>query len=202
MLLPFLNKNGIEAGCDEAGRGPLAGPVFAAAVIWPKDLLVPEINDSKLLNEKTRNELRTFIEENALAFAISKVSVKEIEKINILQASIKAMHNALKKIPIPFDRILVDGNKFNNYKKIEHHTIVKGDSKYLSIAAASILAKTYRDEYMIKLDKKFPLYYWKNNKGYGTKQHIQSILENGMTPHHRKSFCYKLHIKYGELFPE
>ncbi len=200
MLLPFFHKDGIEAGCDEAGRGPLAGPVFAAAVIWPKDLEVPEINDSKLLNEKTRNKLRLYIEENAIAFAVNKINVEEIEKINILQASIKAMHRSLDQIPIRFDRILVDGNKFKNYRSIEHHTIIKGDSKFLSIAAASILAKTYRDEFMIKLHEKHPVYNWKNNKGYGTQEHIQSILENGLTRHHRKSFCYKLGIRYGKLF--
>jgi len=200
MLLPFFNKDGIEAGCDEAGRGPLAGPVFAAAVIWPKDLEVPEINDSKLLSEKTRDKLRIFIEENAIAYAVCKTDVEEIEKINILQASIKTMHKSLDKIEIPFDRILVDGNKFKNYKSIEYHTIIKGDSKYLSIAAASILAKTYRDEYMINLHEKYPVYNWKNNKGYGTAQHIQSILNNGLTKHHRKSFCYKLSIRYGQLF--
>ncbi len=200
MLLTYFDKNGIEAGCDEAGRGPLAGPVFAAAVIWPKNLEVPQINDSKLLNEKKRNELRLFIEENAIAFAVSKIDVEEIEKINILQASIKAMHLALDQIAVPFDRILVDGNKFRNYRSIEHHTIIKGDGKYLSIAAASILAKTYRDEFMINLHKKHPVYHWDKNKGYGTAQHIQSILEYGLTKHHRKSFCYKLGIKYGKLF--
>ena len=200
MLLTFFNKDGIEAGCDEAGRGPLAGPVFAAAVIWPKDLEVPEINDSKLLNEKTRNKLRLYIEKHAIAFAVNKIDVDEIEKINILQASIKAMHRSLDQIPIRFDRILVDGNKFKNYRSIEHHTIIKGDGKYLSIAAASILAKTYRDDFMIKLHEKYPVYNWKNNKGYGTQEHIQSILENGLTRHHRKSFCYKLGIRYGKLF--
>ncbi|HEB61597.1 MAG TPA: ribonuclease HII [Bacteroidetes bacterium] len=200
MLLTFFNKDGIEAGCDEAGRGPLAGPVFAAAVIWPKDLEVPEINDSKLLNEKTRNKLRLYIEKHAIAFAVNKIDVDEIEKINILQASIKAMHRSLDEIPIQFDRILVDGNKFKNYRSIEHHTIIKGDGKYLSIAAASILAKTYRDDFMIKLHEKYPVYNWKNNKGYGTQEHIQSILENGLTRHHRKSFCYKLGIRYGKLF--
>ncbi len=200
MLLPFFHKDGIEAGCDEAGRGPLAGPVFAAAVIWPKNLEVPEINDSKLLNEKTRNKLRLYIEENSIAFAVNKIDVEEIEKINILQSSIKAMHRSLDQIPIRFDRILVDGNKFKNYRSIEYHTIIKGDGKYLSIAAASILAKTYRDEFMIKLHEKHPVYNWKNNKGYGTQEHIQSILENGLTRHHRKSFCYKLGIRYGKLF--
>ncbi len=200
MLLPFFNKDGIEVGCDEAGRGPLAGPVFAAAVIWPKNLIVPEINDSKLLNENTRNKLKVFIEENAIAFAVKKIDVEEIEKINILRASIKAMHKSLDEISIPFTRILVDGNKFENYKSIKHHTIIKGDSLYLSIAAASILAKTYRDKFMINLHKKYPVYNWKNNKGYGTAEHINSILENGLTEHHRKSFCYKLSIRYGKLF--
>ncbi len=200
MLKTFFHKDGIEVGCDEAGRGPLAGPVFAAAVIWPKNLEVPEINDSKLLNEKARNELRVFIEKKSIAFAIQKIEVEEIEKINILQASIKAMHLALEQIETSFNRILVDGNKFNQFKNIKHHTIIKGDSKYLSIAAASILAKTYRDEYMIGLHKKHPCYNWKNNKGYGTQEHINAILENGLTSHHRKSFCYKIGIRYGKLF--
>ncbi|HHH54019.1 MAG TPA: ribonuclease HII [Bacteroidetes bacterium] len=200
MLKSYFQKDGIEVGCDEAGRGPLAGPVFAAAVVWPKKLKVPKINDSKLLNEKTRNELRDYIERKAVAFAVQSVEVQQIENINILQASIKAMHLALEDIQLDFDRILVDGNKFNQYRNIQHHTIVKGDSLYLSIAAASILAKTYRDQYMIELHNKHPEYNWKNNKGYGTQEHIKAILEHGLTPHHRRSFCYKLGIKYGKLF--
>ncbi len=192
MLLPFYNKNGIEAGCDEAGRGPLAGPVFASSVIWPKSLIIPEIDDSKKLSEKKRDILRVFIEENAIDFSVSLVDVAEIEKINILNASIKAMHLALDGLSKKFSRILVDGNKFKQYKKIEHHTIVKGDGKYLSIAAASILAKTYRDEYMRKLDKEYPCYQWKNNKGYPTKFHRKAILENGITKYHRNKFCEKI----------
>lgn len=189
MLLPYMDKLGIEVGCDEAGRGPLAGPVFAAAVIWPKNLKAPEIDDSKKLSEKKRFILRDYIEENALAYSIAMVDENEIDKINILKASIKAMHLALDKIDIKFDRILVDGNRFYDYNSVEHHLIIKGDGKFTSIAAASILAKTYRDEFMIKLDEEYPCYLWKNNKGYPTKHHINSIISIGITKYHRKTFC-------------
>ena len=192
MLLPFFKKNGIEAGCDEAGRGPLAGAVFASSVIWPKTLVLPDIDDSKKINEKKRLILRDYIEKNAIDFSVSMVDIEEIERINILNASIKAMHLALDGLSVKFTRILVDGNRFNQYKDIEHNTIVKGDGKYLSIAAASILAKTYRDEYMQKLDEEFPCYKWRNNKGYGTKFHREAILKNGITKYHRKKFCEKI----------
>lgn len=192
MLLPYLDKDGVEVGCDEAGRGPLAGPVFASAVIWPKKLVVPEIDDSKKLSEKKRVLLRDYIEKNAIAYSIALVDENEIDNINILKASIKAMHLALDKIDIKFDRILVDGNRFYDYRSVEHHLIVKGDGKFLSIAAASILAKTYRDEYMIKLDSEYPCYLWKNNKGYPTKYHINSLVSNGMSKYHRKTFCKKI----------
>jgi len=191
MLLPSFKKNGIEVGCDEAGRGPLAGPVVAAAVVWPKDLLIPEIDDSKKLSKAKRDVLRPFIEENALAYSVAFVYEREIDKINILNASIKAMHLAIDKIKIDFSRILVDGNRFHPYRNIEYHTIIKGDGKYLSIAAASILAKTYRDEYMQKLDFEFPEYLWKNNKGYPTKHHIDRVKTLGITKYHRKTFCKK-----------
>ncbi len=192
MLLPFFNKNGIEAGCDEAGRGPLAGSVFASSVIWPKSLLVPEIDDSKKLSEKKRLFLRDFIERNAIDYHVAMVDIDDIARINILNATIKAMHLALNGLTVKFNRILVDGNRFKDYKNIEYHTIVKGDGKYLSIAAASILAKTYRDEYMQKLDKEYPLFQWAKNKGYGTKAHREAILKYGLTKYHRKEFCEKI----------
>ncbi len=191
MLLPYLSDKGLEVGVDEAGRGSMVGPVYAAAVIWPKDLLVSELKDSKLLSAKKRNELRTYIEKNAIAMSVASVEVDEIEEINILQAAIKAMHKALDDLKVEFQRILVDGNKFNDYKNIEHHTIIKGDNKYMSIAAASILAKTYRDEYMIDIHNRYPEYDWINNKGYGTKKHRATIQDMGLTPYHRKSFCSK-----------
>jgi len=195
MLLPFYKKSGIEAGCDEAGRGPLAGAVFASSVIWPKSLVLPEIDDSKKLSEKKRLILRDYIEKNAIDYFVSMVDVEEIEQINILNASIKAMHLALDGLSVKFSRILVDGNRFKQYRDIEHNTIVKGDGKYLSIAAASILAKTYRDEYMQKLDKEYPNYMWKNNKGYGTKAHREAILKYGLTKYHRIKFCEKVLAK-------
>ncbi len=195
MLLPFYKKSGIEAGCDEAGRGPLAGAVFASSVIWPKSLVLPEIDDSKKLSEKKRLILRDYIEKNAIDYFVSMVDVEEIGQINILNASIKAMHLALDGLSVKFSRILVDGNRFKQYRDIEHITIVKGDGKYLSIAAASILAKTYRDEYMQKLDKEYPYYMWKNNKGYGTKAHREAILKYGLTKYHRKKFCEKVLAK-------
>ena len=192
MLLPFFNKNGIEAGCDEAGRGPLAGPVFASSVIWPKSLLVPEIDDSKKLNEKKRILLRDYIEKNAVDFYVAMIDIDEIARINILNAAIKAMHLALDGLSVKFNRILVDGNRFKDYKNIEYHTVIKGDGKYLSIAAASILAKTYRDDYMQKLHKEYPLFQWSKNKGYGTKAHREAILKYGLTKYHRKKFCEKI----------
>lgn len=188
MLEPFLDKNLLEAGCDEAGRGCLSGPVCAAAVILPSDFYHPLLNDSKQVNEKSRELLRPIIEEHALAFAVAFVSPKEIDKINILKASFKAMHLAIDQLNIKPDQLLIDGNRFVKYKSIPHHCIIKGDGKYTSIAAASILAKTYRDEYMLKLHKKFPNYHWNQNKGYPTKAHRESIRNYGMTIHHRKTF--------------
>ncbi|WP_456420545.1 ribonuclease HII [Lutibacter sp.] len=181
-------KNKIEVGTDEAGRGCLAGPVVAAAVILPKNFEHPLLNDSKQLTEKQRNLLRPFIEENAVAFEVSYVFEDTIDKINILQASILAMHKAIEKLPIIPEHIIVDGNKFKPYKNIAYTTIVKGDAKFMSIAAASVLAKTYRDAFMQKLDKEFPQYFWKKNKGYPTKQHRNAIREFGITNYHRKSF--------------
>ena len=185
-----LNYSGfkLEAGTDEAGRGCLSGPVVAAAVILPENFTHPFLNDSKQLSEKKRAKLRPFIEENALAFGVSFVWQEEVDEINVLQASITGMHraiNALKFIP---EFIIVDGNKFKNYKKIPHKTIVKGDSKFQSIAAASVLAKTYRDEYMAKIHQEFPMYNWAKNKGYPTKEHRNAIRKFGANQYHRKTF--------------
>ena len=188
MLASNLHKNKIEVGCDEAGRGCLAGPVLAAAVILPKQFKHPLLNDSKQLSEKKRDLLRTEIKEHAIAYAIGIVDHKEIDKINILNASILAMHRALDQIKNPFDSILVDGNRFKKYNKTEHHCIIKGDGKYLSIAAASILAKTYRDDLMKKLHLEHPQYQWEKNKGYPTKSHRAAIKKIGVSQYHRKSF--------------
>lgn len=188
MLASFLHKNKIEVGCDEAGRGCLAGPVVAAAVILPKNYKQPLLNDSKQLSEKKRILLKTEIKEHAIAYAVGIVNHKEIDKINILNASILAMHRALDQIKNPFDSILVDGNRFKNYKETEHHCIIKGDSKYLSIAAASILAKTYRDDLMKKLHLEHPQFQWEQNKGYPTKSHRAAIKKIGVSQYHRKSF--------------
>jgi ribonuclease HII len=188
MLEPFYLKNIIEAGCDEAGRGCLSGPVVAAAVILPKDFSNNVLNDSKLLSEKKRYELRPLIEKEALAWGVGIVDHKEIDEINILNASFLAMHRALDQLYLRPEAILVDGNRFNAYEDINHHCIVKGDAKYYSIAAASILAKTYRDDIMNKLDQEYPFYDWKGNKGYPTKKHRAAIKEHGPTPHHRMTF--------------
>jgi ribonuclease HII len=187
-LLSFYKKNTIEAGCDEAGRGCLAGPVVAAAVILPPDFSHPILNDSKQINEKKRYELRKEIEESALAFAVGIIDNNEIDKINILKASIMAMHKSLDQLKLRPQHIIIDGNKFIKYRDIPHKTIVKGDAKYYSIAAASILAKTYRDDIMLELDKKHPEYGWKQNKAYATKKHRQAIKEFGTTPYHRMTF--------------
>jgi ribonuclease HII len=198
MLQSFYHKKLTEAGCDEAGRGCFAGPVFAAAVILPKNFEHSLLNDSKKLSEKDRYYLRPVIEESAIAFAVASVSNEEIDRINILKASFKAMHLAidqLKKIP---GLLLIDGNRFIKYKKIPHRCIIKGDGIYASIAAASILAKTYRDDYMLQLHKQFPDYNWQNNKGYGTAVHRKAIEEFGITPYHRKSF--RLRADQTDLF--
>jgi ribonuclease HII len=178
----------VEAGCDEAGRGCLAGAVFASAVILPPDFVCEELNDSKQLSEKQRAELRPFIEKEALAWAVGIVYPNEIDKINILNASFLAMHRALDKLEIRPQHLIIDGNRFKKYKDIPHTTIVKGDGKYMSIAAASVLAKTHRDEYMLRLHEEFPSYDWRNNKGYPTKNHRKAIKEFGVTPYHRMSF--------------
>ncbi len=196
MLKSYLNKELIEAGCDEAGRGCLAGPVVAAAVILPKDFKNEILNDSKKLTERNRILLREIIINQAVAYGIGVVSPAEIDKINILNASILAMHLALEQLSQRPEYILVDGNKFKPFKDIPHTTIIKGDGKYMSIAAASILAKTTRDNIMIQLHDQFPEYQWKNNKGYGTKAHIAGIDAVGFCSHHRKSFHLKRQLRF------
>ncbi|MCL7754496.1 ribonuclease HII [Polaribacter sp. Z022] len=188
MLASNYSGFTLEAGTDEAGRGCLSGPVVAAAVILPKDFTHPLLNDSKQLSEKRRDELRPFIEENAIAFGVSFVWQEEVDKINVLQASITGMHRSIEMLKTQPEFIIVDGNKFKDYKDIPHKTIVKGDAKYLSIAAASVLAKTYRDEYMAKIHQEFPMYNWQKNKGYPTKEHRNAIRKFGATQYHRKTF--------------
>jgi ribonuclease HII len=188
MLLSCLQNNRIEAGCDEAGRGCLAGPVFAAAVILPPDYRNDILNDSKKLSEKKRNFLRLQIEDEALAYGVAMIMSSEIDEINILNASIKAMHKALDLLVLKPQHLLIDGNRFKPYLNIPHTCVIKGDGKFLSIAAASILAKTYRDEYMLNLDKQFPEYLWSRNKGYPTKAHREAIKLIGSCEHHRQTF--------------
>ena len=187
-LLPTQYSKKIEAGTDEAGRGCLAGPVSAAAVIFSENYSNPDLNDSKTLSEKKRNELRKIIEKEALAFSVVHVDNHEIDKINILNASILAMHRAIKQLKIVPEFILVDGNRFSKYGNLEHKCLISGDSKFQNVAAASILAKTYRDELMTKLGKKYPQYNWNKNKGYPTKFHKNSIKLYGPSIYHRKSF--------------
>lgn len=188
MLLPYLYPDTIEVGCDEAGRGCLAGAVYAAAVILPPDFRNELLNDSKQLTEKQRYALRDMIEREASAWAIGVVSPEEIDKINILNASFLAMHRAIDGLSIRPEHLLIDGNRFNPYPGLPHTTVVKGDGKYMAIAAASILAKTYRDDYMNRLHEEFPVYDWRHNKGYPTPKHRSAIVEYGITPYHRKSF--------------
>ena len=188
MLLPYFQNQFTEAGCDEAGRGCLAGPVFAAAVILPRDFQHPVLNDSKQLTKAERDELRPVIEEKALAWAVAKVDHIQIDEINILNASFLAMHKALNKLTLKPRFLIIDGNRFKKYKRVPHECIVEGDGKYSSIAAASVLAKTYRDAYMQRLHKKFPHYHWNTNKGYGTPEHREAISLYGINEFHRKSF--------------
>ncbi len=188
MLELIYKKGSVEAGCDEAGRGCLAGPVFAAAVILPKDFKNELLNDSKKLSEKNRLVLRKIIEKEAIAWAIGIVDNKEIDDINILNSSFLAMHRAIGKLKKEPNHLIIDGNRFNKYKEIPHQCIVKGDAKYMSIAAASILAKTHRDEYMCKIAKEYPCYEWESNKAYPTKKHREMIKEHGISPYHRVSF--------------
>ena len=206
----FLQADRIEAGCDEAGRGPLAGPVFAAAVILPTDFHHPLLNDSKKMTEKAREQLRPIIEREAVSWAVAEVSAEDIDSINILNASICGMWRAVMSLEVKPEHLLIDGNRFkpyrmtgdsritedvySQYKDIGHTCIIKGDGKFASIAAASVLAKTHRDEYMRKLAQKYPEYGWERNMGYPTKEHIDAVMKYGYTPHHRKSF----HLKQSE----
>jgi ribonuclease HII len=199
MLLSYYQSDLIEAGCDEAGRGCYAGPVFAAAVILPKDFFHPLLNDSKKVSEKNRLLLKDVIEYSALAWAVARVEHDEIDRINILKASIKAMHLAIQQLKMKPEYLLIDGNRFQNFQKIPHQCVIKGDGKYASIAAASILAKTHRDDFMKKLHKKFPAYNWVCNKGYGTLDHRNAIAEFGLCKYHRKSFS--ILPKENRLFP-
>ena len=188
MLETCYQYERIEAGCDEAGRGCLAGAVFAAAVILPPDFHDPLLNDSKQMSERNRDRLRPIIEREAVAWAVAAVPPERIDEINILNASIEGMHRALAQLSVTPEHILIDGNRFKPYRNIEHHCIVKGDGKYMAIAAASILAKTHRDEYMKKLHEEYPVYDWISNKGYPTQKHREGILLHGITPYHRQSF--------------
>lgn len=190
MLLPYYINNVLEAGCDEAGRGCLAGSVFAAAVILPPDFRNDLLNDSKQLTESERYLLRPVIEQEAIAWAVGEVTAEEIDHINILNASILAMHRALEQLMPQPEHIIVDGNRFKPYNYIPYRTVVKGDGKYMSIAAASVLAKTYRDDYMLRLHQEYPQYDWENNKGYPTTKHRRAVLQYGPTPYHRKTFTF------------
>ncbi len=181
----------LECGCDEVGRGCLAGPVCAAAVILPYDYTNADINDSKQLTEKKREALRRQIEQDAVAFCVAEVSEKEIDRINILNASVQCMNDAVGRLPVKPDLLLIDGNRFTDRWKIPYHCVVKGDATFLSIAAASILAKTYRDELMCRLDAEFPAYDWRHNKGYPSPKHIEAVRQYGLTPYHRRSFHLK-----------
>ena len=188
MLKPFHIEGAVEAGCDEAGRGCIAGPVFAAAVILPHHFSNPVLDDSKKLSAKKRQLLRTLIEPEALAWGVGVVSEKEIDQINILNASFLAMHRALDKLKMIPSHLLIDGNRFKSYGDISHACIIKGDGIYASIAAASILAKTHRDEYMLTLHQEYPLYGWNKNMGYPTREHRKAVFKHGPTPYHRRSF--------------
>lgn len=188
MLKPYQLEGIVEAGCDEAGRGCLAGDVYAAAVILPPDFKNDLLNDSKQLNESQRYQLREIIEREAVAWAVGIVTAEEIDKINILRASILAMHRAVEALKVRPEHLLIDGNKFTPYPGITHNTVVKGDATYMSIAAASILAKTYRDDYMLRIAQEYPMYDWQSNKGYPTAKHRAAIREYGTTPHHRMTF--------------
>ena len=194
-LKPFYTDNLIEAGCDEAGRGCIAGPVVAAAVILPRGMDFPDFDDSKKLSEKQREKLRVKVLENAVAYGVGIVSAEEIDEINILNASFLAMHRAIDQLKIRPQLLLIDGNRFNPYHDIKHTCVVGGDAKYQSIAAASILAKTTRDHIMEELDEKYPDYNWKKNKGYPTIEHKNAVADHGMTPYHRKTFNMSIQLK-------
>jgi ribonuclease HII len=200
MLLPYHQTGRVEAGCDEAGRGCLAGPVVAAAVVLPADFYHPLLNDSKQLTEKQRLLLRGIIEQEAVSWAVARVESEEIDQINILNASFAAMHRSLDQFDQVPDFILIDGNRFKRYRQVEHLCVVKGDGKYASIAAASVLAKTHRDEIMEALHLEYPQYNWSSNKGYPTTAHRDAIAEFGVTPWHRKSFRLLPEGRQLELF--
>lgn len=200
MLAAFLDKNLIEAGCDEAGRGCLAGPVFAAAVILPKYFFHKDLNDSKQLSEKKRYILREVIEKEAIAYGVASASPLEIDNINILNASYLSMHRAVDILTIRPESLLIDGNRFRQYQDIPHHCIIKGDAKFLAIAAASVLAKTYRDDYMLDIHQQFPMYQWDKNKGYPAVAHRDAIRHYGSTQYHRMSFRLLPEAKQGKLF--
>jgi ribonuclease HII len=199
-LLPFYDESLIEAGCDEAGRGCLAGPVFAAAVILPRDFEHPLLNDSKQLTEKQRYAAREIVESSALSWAVGRVDPVEIDEINILNASFLAMHRAIDQLTTRPESLLIDGNRFKPYRDLPFHCMIKGDGRFLSIAAASVLAKTYRDDLMREIHGKFPEYDWDRNKGYPTKAHRQAILKHGATVHHRRSFRLLPDAVQGKLF--
>ncbi|NVO18735.1 MAG: ribonuclease HII [Bacteroidetes bacterium] len=194
MLKNSFGSGEFEAGCDEAGRGCLAGPVFAAAVVLPPDYQNNDLDDSKKLSLKKRSELRKVIQRDAIDWKVAWVDNKEIDKINILNASIVAMHRALDKLQIRPGVLLIDGNRFHSYQDIPHHCIIKGDGIYMSVAAASILAKTYRDDYMENLSLEFPNYAWNRNKGYPTEEHRKAVAQHGITPYHRLSFSMQLSL--------
>jgi len=200
MLQAYFQEELIEAGCDEAGRGCLAGPVFAAAVILPKDFYHPLLNDSKQLNEEQRYELRPFIEQHAISYAVASLNNKQIDRINILKASFKSMHLAIQQLSVQPQLLLIDGNRFTPYKRIPHKCIIQGDGIYASIAAASILAKTYRDDFMKQLHEEFPQYNWAQNKGYATREHQLALEQYGPCKFHRKSF--RLDYSQPDLFSE
>ncbi len=200
MLLPHLEAGRREAGCDEAGRGCLAGPVFAAAVVLPPGFAHPLLNDSKKLSEKQRYAARAVVEQEALAWAVAEVSPAEIDEVNILNASFLAMHRAIDRLSLAPQALLIDGNRFKPYPEVPHHCIIKGDGKFLSIAAASILAKTYRDDYMMQLHEAYPYYCWSQNKGYPTRAHRLAIQEHGASLHHRRSFRLLPGTAQGSLF--
>lgn len=200
MLSAFLEKDRLEAGCDEAGRGCLAGPVFAAAVVLPSDFYHPDLNDSKQLSERQRDQLRPIIEKEAVAWAVAEVSASEIDEINILNASFLGMHRAIQQLTTEPEALLIDGNRFKKYRHIPHHCIVKGDATFLSIAAASVLAKTHRDEFMSRIHEAYPAYGWKKNKGYPTVEHRKAILSEGISPYHRRSFRLLPEDSQGKLF--
>jgi len=187
-LRPFLKAGRLEAGCDEAGRGCLAGPVFAAAVILPVGFFQPDLNDSKQITRKKRDLLRSIIEQSAVAWSVASADAREIDEINILNASILAMHRAISGLKIKPDFLLIDGHRFKPFPGIKHQCEIKGDGRFMSIAAASVLAKTHRDEYMLGLHREYPAYHWDHNMGYPTRQHRDAIRERGISPYHRKSF--------------